>query len=128
MITLSMYYGGHELTSMGELTEDKRANASLTVYRANQLLEQFGEERAVNSGWRPAAYNVTVPGAALKSKHITCEAIDLADPDGDLDDWCIHNQSVLATLGLWLEHPASTKGWCHVQIVPPKSGNRVFYP
>lgn len=128
-ITLADYFGAHvRSSSAAELTDEKRAKASITVSRANLLLWKFGEARAVNSGWRPASYNVTVPGAALKSKHITCEAIDLADPDGDLDEWCMKNQDTLAEIGLWLEHPAATKGWCHVQIVPPKSGNRVFFP
>lgn len=129
MITLEQYFGGHENSSAAaELTDEKRANAATTVARANMLLDRFGEERTVNSGWRPAAYNAMVPNAALRSKHITCEAIDLFDPEGDLDSWCMDNKAVLAEIGLWLEHPASTKGWCHVQIVPPKSGNRVFFP
>jgi hypothetical protein len=36
--------------------------------------------------------------------------------------------TVLRDLALWLEHPASTKGWAHVQLRPPRSGRRVFYP
>ena len=56
------------------------------------------------------------------------QAIDIADPEGDLDQYCIDHILVLQKIGLWLEDPSSTKGWTHLQIVPPKSMRRVFYP
>ena len=111
-----------------ELTPEYLINAQKTVDRTNQLLNAFGERRNITSGWRPVSVNKIVPGAALYSKHTRCLAVDISDPDGDLDEWCLDNQDVLTEIGLWLEHPAATKGWCHVQVVPPKSGNRVFYP
>ena len=93
------------------------------------LLERFGDVNLkVASGWRPPEVNAKTAGAALKSKHMTGHAIDLVDPDGDLDQWCLDNQSELELLQLWQEHPAATKNWCHLQSIPPKSGNRVFYP
>jgi hypothetical protein len=57
-------------------------------------------------------------------------AVDIYDPDGDLDDWLMQpaGQQALVRLGLWLEHPAATRTWSHLQIVPPRSNNRVFYP
>ena len=128
MISMADYFQGRDVTYAAELTDDLRVNAGEIVDRANELLERFGEDRSVNSGWRPAAVNAGVPGAALRSKHMTCQAIDLADPEGDLDEWCLDNPHVLAEIGLWQEHPASTKNWTHVQSIPPKSGNRVFYP
>lgn len=128
MITLGGYYMGRDQIYGHLLTEELKDNAIETVERVNQLLLAFGDSRKVNSGWRPPAVNGNTPGAAVKSKHMTCQACDLEDADGDLDEWCMENQPVLEQIGLWLEHPASTKGWCHVQIVPPKSGRRVFYP
>jgi hypothetical protein len=61
---------------------------------------------------------------------MTGEAIDLYDPDGDLDEWLMSEKGrgILEALGLWMEHPASTKSWSHLQTIPPRSGNRVFYP
>ena len=115
-----------------ELTFVLRRHADVTIEKVNRLLEVFGESRTVNSGWRPRSINASTPGAAPNSKHITCEACDLSDPDGDLDQFCMDNPQVLAEIGLWQEHPASTKGWCHVQIVPYKSWvegkPRWFYP
>jgi len=128
MITLEDYYMGRDKQCPDELTDELRANARNTIERANQLLERAGMQRGVNSGWRPAAVNAAIKNAARKSKHIQCLAIDIDDDDDSLDAWCMANQEVLAEIGLWLEHPAATPRWCHVQTIPPKSGNRVFYP
>lgn len=128
-ITTSEYLAQHAaLAEPGELTAEIANNAAMTVAKAISLMARFGEQRGLRSGWRPKAYNAATPGSAPKSKHMTGEAIDLDDPEGDLDNFCMENQGTLASVGLWLEHPASTKGWCHVQIVPPKSKQRVFYP
>lgn len=128
MITEADYWMGRDTHYPDELTVQIRENAAVTIRRANSLLTTFGEDRAVTSGWRPKAVNEATHGAAPLSKHMTGQAIDLADPEGDLDQFCLDHPDVLANIGLWQEHPASTKGWCHVQIVPPRSGNRVFYP
>lgn len=128
MITAHDYFMGRDLKYPEELTEELRRNASVTVGRVNRLLDEFGEDRHVNSGWRPKAVNAAVPNAAKTSKHTTCEACDISDDDGSLDAWCLAHQDKLAEIGLWLESPASTPRWAHVQIVPPRSGNRVFLP
>lgn len=128
MISISAYYMGRDTKYPEELTAVHRTNALITVERVNALLAAFGEDRNVNSGWRPEAINAGVPNAAKQSKHMTCQACDLSDDDGALDAWCMQNQDELERIGLWLEHPSSTPRWCHVQIVPPRSGNRVFYP
>jgi hypothetical protein len=128
MLTWADYFKHRDIDYADDLTTHISDNAATTLKRANQLLEKFGETRSINSGWRPPAVNAGTPGAAVASKHMTGEAVDLSDPEGDLDAWCLDNPEVLVTIGLWQEHPASTKGWCHVQTVPPKSGNRVFYP
>jgi hypothetical protein len=128
MITLQDFYKGRDKQYASELTAEIEGNALTTVQRANALLLQFGRSRAVHSGWRPAAVNAATPNAAPKSKHMKGQAVDLDDPEGDLDEWCLAHPEILEKIGLWQEHPASTKGWCHVQIVPPLSGKRVFYP
>lgn len=128
MITVADYYMGRDEKFAAELTDEKRANAAKTVERVNLLMVAFGHSRKVNSGWRPAVINGSTTGAALKSKHMTCQACDLEDADGDLDEWALEHPEILEQIGLWQEHPASTKGWAHFQIIPPKSGNRVFFP
>ncbi len=127
-LKLADYYMGRDRPYRGELTRELRANARETLRRVNRLLRRAGLMRKVASGWRPAAINDTVPGAAKGSKHLSCLAIDLEDRNGALDAWCMAHLETLEQLGLWLEHPDATPGWCHLQILPPRSGNRVFYP
>lgn len=136
MITLSDYWMGRDVDPRyaGELGPAIIANASKIVHRANLLLARYfaehpGAERPrVTSGWRPKAINAAIANAAPRSRHMTGEAIDLSDPEGELDAWCLNNIDQLAECTLWLEHPAATKGWTHWQIVPPRSGARVFFP
>ena len=128
MITLADYWMGRDTKYPDDLTSEIEGNAVELIDRVNFLLKSFGEQRKVNSGWRPPEVNAKTQGAALKSKHMMGLAVDLSDPDGDLDEWCLENESELVRLQLWQEHPAATKGWCHLQSVPPRSGKRVFYP
>ena len=109
-----------------ECTDKIRANATQTILLSNGLLTCFGHHRDITSGWRPRTVNVLVPGAAIKSNHILGCAVDLEDMDGELDAYCMANKHVLEDFELYLEHPESTIGWCHLQTVPPGSGNRVF--
>jgi hypothetical protein len=130
VITLEDYFGHHSATRSP--SEETKENALNLLAKVNALLRQIDLPEAlqpkVNSGWRPAWYNATVPGAALKSKHITGEAIDLADPEGALDEYLHVRPKTLEEYGLYMEHPLATKGWCHLQSVAPRSGNRIFYP
>jgi hypothetical protein len=128
VISKQEFYKGRDVQYAADLTNDIRASAEVTMLKAALLLEAFGEQRGVTSGWRPAAVNMATANAATHSRHMTGEAIDLEDKDGRLDDWCLQNPEVLVQLGLWQEHPTATVGWCHVQTVPPRSGHRVFYP
>lgn len=123
MITLEKYLMGRK----EGLTPDLLSNAQDTVEKVNKLLDYFGFAREVTSGYRTAGVN-TLVGGAKKSNHMICKACDLEDRDGKLDNWCMDNQDKLESIGLWLEHPSATKGWCHVQTVPPRSGKRVFFP
>jgi hypothetical protein len=141
MITIADYFMGRREKYPAALTTEIERNAARTVDLANKLLteaqtygvtvDQHPVNRSpVSSGWRPPEVNAATPNAAARSKHMTGQAIDIYDPDGDLDEWLMTGpgQAVLSALGLWMEHPSATKGWCHVQTVPPGSGRRVFYP
>lgn len=119
---------GRDRIYRSALSREIQANAADLLERVNSLLAEFGEYRHVTSGWRPQQVNATTAGAAKRSNHMTGRAIDLEDIDGDLDEWCLDNPGALASRGLYQEHPAATKGWCHLQSVAPKSQKRVFYP
>lgn len=134
MITLPEYFlcDGIDCTSI--VSDEIRRNAGITILRINKLISEYvletGERRDAHvvSGYRTAEKNARIPNAARRSKHMTGQACDLADFDGLLDDFCFTHLVVLERLELWLEHPSATKNWTHLQIVPPGSGNRVFYP
>ncbi|WP_310610571.1 hypothetical protein [Limnohabitans sp.] len=139
IITPLMYYRGRDKMYANQLTPELRANAARTLTLVNKLIVLMAQDgitlepspltlTPVSSGWRPVAINAATPGAAARSLHITCEAIDLYDPEGELDDWCMSHLQHLQDCALYLEHPAATKGWCHLQTRAPRSGNRVFYP
>jgi hypothetical protein len=81
----------------------------------------------VTSGYRPEKINKAV-GGRPNSLHMTCQACDFDDRTGQLAVFCLTNLNVLATCGLWIESPKYTKGWIHMQSMPPKSGRRVFVP
>lgn len=128
-LALTDYWMGRDKKYPSAWSEDIEAAAIDLLDRVDAMLADFGEERKISSGWRPPEVNARTPNAALKSKHMTGHAVDLSDPEGDLDEWCAENDGERLTVyGLWMEHPAATKGWCHLQSLPPKSGKRVFYP
>ncbi|PTT75175.1 hypothetical protein DBR42_29475 [Pelomonas sp. HMWF004] len=141
MITVDDYFMGRRQAYPLALTPEIERNAWRTVDLASKLLVQaqsYGvsvdhhplTKSPVSSGWRPPSVNAGTPGAAVNSKHMTGQAIDIYDPDGDLDDWLMsgEGQAAIVALGLWMEHPSATKGWAHLQTVPPRSQRRVFYP
>ena len=127
MITVAQYLGQHLKGHEMELTEDIKTNAAIICEKANHLLDSFGKDRGLRSGWRPTAINSSVCGAP-HSKHMTGQAIDIEDNDGALDEFCQKNVPLLESLGLWLEDDAATFGWCHIQCIPPRSGHRFFIP
>lgn len=136
-LTQEDYFGRISFAQYGVPSPEVYANSVILLERVNRLLEavltvvpdmEAALNPKVNSGWRPAAYNAAVPNAAPKSKHMSGEAIDLADLDGELDELLLDNIGILQGAQLWMEHPLATKSWCHLQCVPPRSSNRVFYP
>jgi uncharacterized protein YcbK (DUF882 family) len=110
------------------LTPELEANLDKLLKALNKLRATYGKPMYVSSGYRPAQINENVKGAAKKSNHMLCLACDFADKDGELDKWCLANLDKLEEYGLYLEDPAFTPNWCHLQVVPPKSGKRVFKP
>lgn len=110
------------------LTGIMEVNLEKLLRAVNKFRAVYGKPMKVTSGYRPAAINATVPGAAKKSNHMACLAVDFADSDGKLAEYCLNNLKLLEEFGIWLEDPAFTKGWVHMQVVPPRSGNRIFKP
>lgn len=141
MLTIDHYFMGRRAQHPLALTPDIERNAARLVVIVNKLLEHLQTygvavpanpttHTQVNSGWRPPSVNAATKGAAVNSKHMTGQAVDLHDPAGELGEFLLGGigMAALEALGLWMEHPSKTPGWCHLQIVPPGSGRRVFMP
>lgn len=126
MITIEDYFG--RVSHIAAPSEEIQINARELLLRVNTLLAHIGVKTTVNSGWRPPSYNATIPNAAPNSKHMTGHAIDLADPEGEIDDILFKDPTILIDHKLWMEHPAATRRWTHLQSVPPRSENRIFFP
>jgi hypothetical protein len=125
------------------LPSDVIGNINTLIPTINQLFDIIGYSRDITSGFRSPERHLKVyetinnkrknQGLSplkvpMGSKHLIGAAVDLEDRNGRLDIWCMSNQNTLKTLGLYLEHPNHTIGWCHLQIIPPKSKKIVFIP
>ncbi len=117
------------------LTPDLEANLKRLLIALNIVRRAYGSAMVVSSGFRPAAINTRITNAAKNSAHMSCQACDFRDPNGNLARWCINNLDILKQAGLYLEDPrwtsrknsdGSFSGWVHLQIRRPGSGNRVF--
>lgn len=126
-LTIEQYMMGRDNDQryQAECTLAVQANAIELVRRVNLLLGRYGATPAVNSGWRPAAINKSV-GGAKGSAHLTGEAVDLRDDAGKLKAWIEANLYELERAGLWMEDPAHTKTWAHLQT--RRASTLIFKP
>ena len=83
--------------------------------RATSCLRSIKDQQRINTN-------------AMGSAHLYGCAVDIADADGKLKEWCVANKNKLVECGLWMEDPEATKSWCHLSTYIPKSGNRIFKP
>jgi hypothetical protein len=103
-----------------ELTYDVRSAAMLLVDKINELNRRLKIGKlSISSGFRPSDVNSQVPNAAKKSGHMRGFAIDIYDPNGELDALLSSDigQDALEALGLWQEHPDHTKTWAHIDYI-----------
>ncbi len=131
-ITLERYLTSDEKypyrIKSSELTGDVKANAIKLLFYVNKLLQDLNiNDVEINSGWRTIADNEKA-GGSKKSNHLRGLAIDIADKDGKIDELCKNNIDLLEKHGIYIESPDKTVGWSHMQVVEPKSGNRIFNP
>lgn len=122
-VTVTEYLMGR--AKLEDLADDVCFNLNKLIPTVNALLEDFGEYRKVNSGYRRAIDNKAA-GGSPKSAHLTGEAIDLEDKDGKLKAFC--TEEVLNKYDLYMEHPSATPSWCHLQSRVTRSGARIFLP
>lgn len=114
MLTTEAYF--HHLPHP-EFREEFADNATILLARVNNLLHELKIANAtISSGWRPPSLNVTLPNAAKKSYHTIGMAVDLHDPDGAIKQAILERHELLKIYDLWMEHPAHTPTWCHLDM------------
>lgn len=137
MITIAQYVGIHAASP--DLTAQRMANAVALLAAVNPLLEDLlagGIKLRTNpktgtlisgetfGGFRPQACPIGTPGSAHKEG----QGVDLFDPFGSIGAFLLARETVLHRHGLFMENPAATPTWCHVQTRKTRSGMRVFNP
>jgi len=129
MIQLKDYFGRWE--SHPEVTEEIKKNAQVLISKVSELLSLFGEDRKINSGFRPRDYNRSV-GGSINSAHCFGLAIDLEDNNRELGKFCQSNIELLVELKLYMESLEVTHKqhscWVHLTTRRPKSGSTIFLP
>src|SRR5574343_1584036 len=106
------------------ITEKQKENALELLRRVGLLFERIGiKDPSLTSGYRPSVINAKVGGAKM-SAHTTCEAGDWENLNNRISD--LISVALLVEFDLYMENPAFTKGWIHLQTRPTRSGNRIF--
>ena len=100
-------------------------NMAELLSKINYLFGKLDLHAIVSSGYRPTSINRQIGGAKM-STHTVCAGIDLHDKDGFLAAKMKDNLDLLEEIGLWMESPAHTTGWIHMDIKQRK--NRIFIP
>ena len=118
-------------------SDEVRTNAAIAAAALTRLETSFGRRLILSSGYRPQHVNAQTDGAALNSLHMKGLAADVVD-DRELAIFCLSDEKLLEHFGLYIEDPRYTRRrspdtkewmfWVHLQVVPPKSGKRVFIP
>jgi len=133
VITLADYWQDRQETYADEWTFEVQQNAAELINRVNLLFKDLRIASArVTSGWRPREINQRI-GGAPRSYHITGQAVDLKDNEGqDLSKTIIANKHLLHRYQLWMENPSFTRGntnWVHLDMgTRPEMDLRVFNP
>lgn len=137
MITIEQYAG--VWATSADWTPERKANGWKLLLVVNTLMtemESQGIQFRINpktgsqvsgetfGGFRPQSCPIGAP----HSNHKEGLAVDIFDHTGEIDKWCMAHQYRLAFHGIYIEHPDSTPGWCHMQNIAPHSGHTVFYP
>lgn len=128
MITINEILKGR--AKLADLEPEVQDNIKTLHERINVIRKAYGKPMIVNSGLRRPQDQPK--NAAIKSNHLIGAAIDIDDDEkGTLWNWVKDNLKLLQEVGLWIEDPRWTHGngsWLHFQVVPPKSGKRIYIP
>jgi uncharacterized protein YcbK (DUF882 family) len=134
MITLKELLKGTDFKSIPKEHQD---NLMILLERINKVRSAYGKPMSVTSPYRSMADHLRIykekgitdqSKIPMKSKHLFGQAVDISDPNQELQKWVKDNVKLMEEFQLWMEDFSATKNWVHFQLVPPKSGKRFFMP
>jgi len=110
--------------SLSDIPIAHQQNLEELLKCVNKLRAEYGKPLIVTSGYRSLQHHIDIyrtkgiPDSQIPmgSRHLTGNAVDFADPTGNLYTWALLNEPGLEAWGIWCE--AGTKGWLHCQRVP----------
>lgn len=111
-----------------KLSPEQECNFALLHLAINVIRYECGIPFIITSGVRSKSDQQRINPKSMNSAHTMAAACDIADSDGRIWVWVIDNLDFVAENGVYLESRNYTPRWVHMQVVPPKSGNRIFLP
>lgn len=124
MISLKELIGSQDYNSLDKSIQD---NLMDLLEKVNRIREAWGKPMIVTSGLRSMEDHLRIyrqkgitdlAKIPMKSKHLFGQAVDISDPKRELQAWCKQNESLLQSIGVWMESFDTTTNWVHFQIVP----------
>lgn len=125
MISFKELLHGHNVS---DLTIAQQHNLEELQRRVNIIREAYGKPMTVTSGFRTRLDQERINPKVTKSRHMEGKAVDIYDPDQELQKFLLANVDLLVSAELWCEDFSATKNWVHFQSEPPLSGRRFFKP
>lgn len=128
-----------QITKDRPIPEEFEHWLGILVHKTNMLCEFAGFEPIVSSGYRTMEEHleiyrrkgVTDPAKIpMHSRHLSCQAVDLYDPDQKLQKIILDNQKWFEDAGMFFEDFSYCKDWVHMQIVRYgswKPGDSIFF-
>ena len=130
MISYKELLHGHNIA---EVPMVHQQNLQDLLAKINTVRSAWNKPMIVTSGYRSMQDQIRiyskkgqVSHIPMKSAHLKGCAVDIYDPDGNLQKWLKANPGILEAAGLWCED--GTTNWVHFQTYAPKSGKRWFLP
>lgn len=118
-----------ELNPRGyKLSPEQECNLVRLHLAVNVLRFECGIPFLITSGARSKEDQLRINPKSPNSAHTLAAACDIADSDRRIWDWLMGNIELVADNGVYLESKVYTPRWVHMQVIAPKSGNRVFLP
>ena len=132
----------NEITKGAEVPTAYKKDLALLLEKINIIRKAYNKPMTVTSGYRTWEDHVRIykekaqkrgvpfymTQVPTKSKHLYCQAVDIADADGSLKKWVLQNIKLLEDNGIFCEDFNFTPNWLHFQILPPSSNKRFFLP